>query len=386
MNKKKIAIIGARGIANYGGFETMVAELAPRLVERGFDVYCSCEKNGSKLEKTYKGAKLIYFPLFMPSNYKARKIFEIIYDIYFNLVCPTYYKCDVVYSLGTGANLFTIVPRLFGKKSIVNVDGLEWRRSKFNSFEKLTLKILFKLVLLSADYIIIDSCALMTYIPKKYHNKIKYIPYGVSELPEILWQQELLSSYLKKDYVKILPAEYWLVVARLEPENNIHLIIKSYLKSNSTKPLLIVGDFTSRKYEDLINKLLDDTSFNKKILFAGAIYNQDVLNMLRQNCFAYIHGHSVGGTNPSLLEAMTMKNIIIAHDNEFNREVCGNSAVYFKDSMALKDRFNQVDKNYSEYLKFKKNAYERVIKLYSWDCVVNKYEELFYNIIESDNK
>lgn len=113
---KKIAIVGARGINNYGGFETAVGKIAPALVRKGYDVYCSCERTDCN-PKMYKGANLIYFPIKMSSNYVLRKILEIFYDIYFNIYCTIFLKCDIVYSLGLGANIFVLVPRLFGKKA-----------------------------------------------------------------------------------------------------------------------------------------------------------------------------------------------------------------------------------------------------------------------------
>lgn len=365
---KKIAIIGARGINNYGGFETIVGEIAPALVKKGFDVYCSCEKNDYNPEY-YCGAKLIYFPIKMSSNYIFRKLLELLYDIYFNIYCTIILKCDTVYSLGVGANIFVLVPRMFGKKSIVNIDGLEWRRDKFNKFESGTVKLFFYMVLIGSNLVIVDSDALKTYINPKYLDKVIYIPYGVGEVEEVPWEQNNLD-------VEINQNDYWLVVARLEPENNIDVILNAYIESKSRKPLVVVGNFVSENYEFYIKKIAKNNDKMNKIIFMGGIYDPEKLNMLRQNCFAYIHGHSVGGTNPSLLEAMVMKNIIIAHENEFNREVCNDSVLYFRDFQDLKNKIDFIEENPIKYDGFKQKCYLQVKNKYSWDKIVEEYSKL----------
>ena len=222
MTKKRIGIVGARGIANYGGFETFVAEFAPRLVEKGYEVYCSCERD-EKLNKEYKGAKLIYFPIKMPLNYQLRKIVEFFYDIYFGFFFT--FKCDVVYFLGFSANIFTLFPRLFGKLSLVNMAGVEWERSKFSNFERSVLKFFFKLSLIGSNYVIIDNKNLIDHIEGRYQKKAVYITYGVNEIPQIEWDQSISDQYTKK---KVLPNDYWLVVARLQPDNNIEKILNGY--------------------------------------------------------------------------------------------------------------------------------------------------------------
>ncbi len=378
MNQPRIAIIGARGIANYGGFETMVGELAPKLVKKDYIVYCSCEKpiNGEQLEN-YNGVKLIYFPIRAPINYTFRKIFECFYDIYFIIKCSII--CDVVYSLGLCGGISLLIPRFFGKISIVNIDGIEWRRSKFSVVEKNLLRIFFTFSTISASYIVIDNKHLINYISARYRKKAVYISYGAKPHKYIQWDMNKLIRYIdKEDFLKISQGKFWLVVARLEPENNIHIIIDGFIKAKTELPLVIIGDFTSNKYRDEINDLITNNDLNNKIILLGrSIYNIEMLDMFRQNAFAYIHGHSVGGTNPSLLEAMVMKNIIIAHDNEFNREVGGDFALYFKDESDLKNKIEMIEKNPKEYIKLKEEIYKRVKENYSWDRACEKYDEIF---------
>lgn len=372
---KKIAIVGARGIANYGGFESIVKEISSRLSEKGYDVYCSCEKD-DKLDKKYGDVNLVYFPIRIPEKYGIkRKILHILYKIYFGIYFSVFKKCDIVYFLGVSQNIFTIVPRLFGIFSIVNMGGLEWERSKFNSFEKFLLKTNFKLALIAADYMIIDNKGLANHISEKYHKKLVYVPYGVDiNTKNSNWDSNVIKKYVKDDF-KVLPNSYWLIVTRLSPDNNVHIVLDAFIKSNSNKPLIIVGSLSSSpSYCSKLSKILKKNK-DKKITFVGGIYNQDDLNMFRSNCFGYIHAHSIGGTNPSLLEAMFLKNIIIAHDNEFNREVAGDAAIYFHNSEDLQNNMEMVEINIEDYIKLKNKGYFRVLREYSWEQALRKFEQ-----------
>jgi rhamnosyltransferase len=371
MSNKRIAIVGARGIANYGGFETFVSELAPRLVEKGFEVFCTCEKD-DKMPSEYKDAKLIYFPLKMPSNYKLRMIFEFFYDIYFGFICS--FRCDVIYFLGFSANIFTFFPRILGKKSFVNMAGVEWERSKFDKFEQRLLKFFFKLAVIGSNKIVIDNKKLISCIDKKYQHKTVYITYGTDEIPKIEWNQKIADFYTKS---KVLPNDYWLVVVRLQPDNNIETVLKGFIESESKKAIVVIGTFScDNSYEKVIKNILKD-NVDKRIIFTKGIYDQGHLNMFRQNCFGYIHAHSVGGTNPSLLEAMIMKNIIIAHDNQFNREVAKDTVMYFANDTDLKHKIEKIENDPETYPKLKENAYNRAKTNYSWDKIVSEYNKLF---------
>ncbi|MGZ7134518.1 MAG: glycosyltransferase, partial [Methanobacterium sp.] len=174
--------------------------------------------------------------------------------------------------------------------------------------------------------------------------------------------------------LNLSPGQYWLLVARLEPENNIHIIVDAFSKTRSKYPLIIVGDFTDDNYEKEIFSLSRN---HQNVHFLGSIYDIELLDMLRQNCFGYLHGHTVGGTNPSLLEAMSMGNIIVAHGNQFNKEVCGNCAIYFEDSENLKDKIKLIESNPENYQKLKLEAFYRVKEGYLWKKIVEDYETLF---------
>jgi len=377
MDKLSVAIVGSRGIpAKYGGFETFAEEIATRLVKKGFSITVSCEY-ANECKNEYRGVKLTYFPFPPPKSYFLRKIYENFSDIYFMYKLGK--KNDILYLLGAGAGSFLFIPKLFRTKVIVNIAGVEWKRDKFNKIEKALIQSNTVLATLFSEKIVIDAKALKNYVCKSFYRKTVYVPYGIERIGEVKWNSEkvnfLLSKRLKISQ-SLVAHNYWLSVARLQPSNNIHTIIQGFLDSKSKKPLVVVGDFTSKKYGAKINEILKKDK-DKRILMVGGIYDKELLFMLRQNCFGHIHGHSVGGTNPSLLEAMIMKNLVIAHDNEFNREVGGDAILYFRDANELAKLVKDIENNPDKYIHLKKAAYDRVKSNYSWDDVVDKYERVF---------
>jgi rhamnosyltransferase len=373
-SNSKVSIIGSRGIPNkYGGFEGFTERLSVELVQRGHKVYVSCEgKKEVNCPKVYKGVNIFYFPITPPQISVLRMFYEVLYDFYALIWASR--NADYIYMLGYSAGIFFFIPHLFGKKLIVNPDGIEWKRSKFNSFVQSLLKLNEKLMTIWSDEIVADSKVVKEYLDEKYDVQSKFIPYGVAELSESTWDVDKLPDKLQE---KIDQNDYWLLVARLEPENNIHMTLEGYLKSDSQKPMVVVGNYSSSKYQKLIEDLVNKEVEDKTIIFTGGIYEPEILDMLRQNCYAYMHGHSVGGTNPSLLEAMINNNLILAHDNEFNREVCLDSTLYYNNAYELSKLMDDIDSNLKEHLKLKDKAYHRVKKNYSWYNIVEDYDGLF---------
>lgn len=377
----KIAIIGSRGIpAKYGGFETFAHGLTENLVKKGYDITVSCEyKPKDSREDSFKGSKLEYFPIKPPKNYLLRKFYENLSDIYFLLKLSR--KNEVIYFLGIEVGMFLFIPKLLNKKStvVVNIDGVMWERSKFNRLERWLLKLNHDLATKFADTVIADAEAMKNYVDKKYWDKTLYLSYGINPPKRIPWNDKNLKTLKTNDPMDILPGKYFLVVARLEPENNIHIIVDGFCKAEINIPLVIVGDFTSEAYKEQVESLANNC-LNPGVIFLGSVYNPDLLNMLRQNCIAYIHGHSVGGTNPSLLEAAISRNIIIAHDNQFNSEVCGKSAVYFANETELARKMKLIYRYNENYLDLKNNVYYRVKKNYLWDKITEDYHAFFQGI------
>jgi rhamnosyltransferase len=373
--KNSVAIVGSRGIPNnYGGFECFTENISQKLAEKDYDIYVSCEHHEDEdPPEKFEDVNLFYFPIKHPKSNMLGMLYEILYDAY-SLIYASL-KVDQIYMLGYSASIFFFIPKLFGKKLYLNPDGFEWKRNKFSGMIKFMLKIQERIGVFWADKIIADSMGIKNYYDNKYQKSSKFIAYGVNEIPKINWNKEYLPETLK-DHPGI-EANYWLLVARLEPENNIHTIVEGYLKSTTEKPLVIVGNFLDSGYEKTIVDMTEGMDESKQIIFTGGIYNQKALNMLRQNCFGYLHGHSVGGTNPSLIEAMAMKNVLLTHKNQFNEEVCEDTALYFKDSNELKSKMDDLDEYPEKYQIMKTLALFRVNQEYSWEKIVSKYDDLF---------
>lgn len=355
----KMAILGTRGIpAEYGGFETFAQELSARLVRDNIDVTVYCKKVDSHAESQYKGVKLKYIksPRLGPFT-----------SLFYDLICilKALKNHDLIYMLGYGAGLFFWLPRIIRKPLWVNMDGLEWKRSKWPWYGKIYLRVNEWLAVKFAGLIIADAEQIKTYLVAKYGNNIncRMISYGaevVSVPPDInLIQQCGLKPY-----------DYYLVVCRLEPENNIKEIIKGFIRSSTSKKLIVIG--SPKKKTRYARSILraDDT----RVKLMGSIYNRELLKAIRYYSFTYIHGHSVGGTNPSLLEALGCGNPIIAHDNLFNREVAGNNAVYFSTPEQITDII--VSSKSTIGASNPARAMERIQKNYSWDSVADKYLKL----------
>jgi len=375
----RVAIIGSRGIpAKYGGFEVFTEELSTKLSQKGYTVTVTCEEGCSDHAGHYQGVNLAYHPINPPKNYFFRKFYELFGDLYFLVRLSR--RNDVILLLGMTAGSLTFLPKILSRslKLVINIDGVEWKRDKFNSFEKAFLKFNTTVATKVSDAIILDAKSMAHHIDSNVVAKSVYIPYGVNHPVPVEWNNLLLNPLVRicPEIKNLKKCGFWLAVARLEPENNILTIIKGFIQSTTERPLVIVGNFSSPSYQEEVNSLLAET--DKQIFLTGGIYNNsNLLDMLRGHCFAYIHGHSVGGTNPALLEAMSMKNVIIAHDNEFNREVCKESAMFFDSPRALADIVNMVESNPEQYAVLKQRAYDRVTKDYEWGKVVDAYDALF---------
>jgi glycosyltransferase involved in cell wall biosynthesis len=369
----RIAIVGSRGIpAKYGGFETAVEAVAPRLAEMGWTVFVSCEgPRDQGKPAVYKGVNLFYFPV----RPFFRIIYEVLYDVY--SLTKSSLLCNCIYMLGYGAGLFFFIPKIFRKKLAVNVNGLEWKRDKFNKLEKSILLTSERAAVTFADMIVADSKEIKKYIEERYKKKAVYITNGVDAPQFEKWDERKFTGQGFLEENSLAANDYWLVVARLEPENNIHVIVQSFLKSNSHRKLIVIGNFSSKKYRRHVLKILEKNDAGERVILTGAIYDVNLLNMLRQNCFAYIHGHSVGGTNPALLEAMSMKNLVIAHDNEFNREVGGQAILYFKEVNNLAAKIEEIENKPDSFAPLKEATYSRVLSHYSWPDIVKEYDKLF---------
>lgn len=364
----KIGIIGTRGIPNqYGGYEQFVEFAAPELVKRGHVVWVYNSSLHPYKEKTWKGVQIISKK--DPQN-KIGTAGQFIYDL--NCILDARKRnFDVILQLGyTSSSIWTF---LFPKSSIIitNMDGLEWKRSKYSKKVQLFLKQAEKWAALYSDYLIADSKGIQAYLMEKYKKKSAFIAYGASLVTQT--NEAFLEAKGLKKYA------YNLLIARMEPENNIETIIKGHVMSTNVKPLIIIGNYKN-KYGLFLQKKYQ----NENIQFWGPIYDLDILNSLRFYCYIYFHGHSVGGTNPSLLEAMASHSLIAAHDNIFNRSVLEEDAFYFASNSDVAKLLNKVIIR-EQCRKMVDNNIEKIRTQYSWEHIVNLLENYLVDAFKNKN-
>lgn len=267
-----------------------------------------------------------------------------------------------------------------GIKVFVNPDGHEWKRSKWNRFVKYYWKLSEKLMVKNADLLICDSIGIENYIRqeyKKYKPNTTFIAYGANLKKSNLGDN---APILTKWYTKfnIQKNRYYLIVGRFVPENNFETMLMEFMNSKSQNDLVIVTNHEGTKlYNELFKKLNFDR--DKRIKFVGTVYNQELLKKIRENAFCYIHGHEVGGTNPSLLESLASTNLNILFDVIFNREVGKDAALYFtKEPGSLSRLINRVDKFETANIEdYSARAKERIYTGYSWERIIQKYESIF---------
>lgn len=315
----KIGIIGSRGIPNhYGGFEQFAERFSVYAAGLGHDVSVYCSSLHPNRESTFRGVKRIQV---YDAEHQIGTAGQFVYDLNC-MVDARKRNFDVLLQLGyTSSSVWNfLVPE--SMKLITNMDGMEWKRSKYNALTKLFLKQAERLAVKHSHRLIADSVAIADYLHQTYDRTAAYIPYGadVFDRPD----ERMLKQY------GLLTHAYHLLVARLEPENNIAMIIEGQLKSGSPFPLLVVGNTNT-----VFGKYIRNKYASPQVRFTEGIYDNQVLNNLRHFSRMYFHGHSVGGTNPSLLEAMAAGALIAAHKNLFNQYVLKDNAYYFSDADAV---------------------------------------------------
>lgn len=371
--KLRIAILGSRGIpATYGGYETIAQELGSGLVKKGFEVYVSCESKGFKIKPygTYQGVRLVYFPVINSlRSFSEAFVYDLLSVLWAML------RVDVIYMLGYSSVPTLILPKLFGRVVLVNVDGLEAARPKFNALLRFFYRSFEKLVTKITDYIVVDSRTIGIYYRQNYGITPIYIPNGGGSTRSI----KPLDSAVLKAY-GLERGEFYLFIARLTPDNSIDLIMYAFKRTNSQKKLAIVGPLAKNSF---VKKLLANK--DERIVFLGGIYEPRLQRTLRYNCFAYIHGHQMGGTSVSLVEAMSCSNTILALDTHSNREVAETSAIYFKkDTEDLKEKIEALEKSPSS-IQANETAYLLYQKKYSVDNTMNEFIDVVDNVAEEKN-
>jgi glycosyltransferase involved in cell wall biosynthesis len=363
----RIAILGTRGIPNhYGGFEQCAEYLALGFVKMGFQVVVYNSHDHPYKESSWEGVEIShrYDP-----EFKWGTAGQFIYDL--NCIMDLRRRdVDVVLQLGyTSSSIWGwLLPR---KRMVVttNMDGLEWKRSKYSNLVRKFLLYAERLAVKYSDHLIADSIGIRDYLKEKYSKTSLFIPYGAN-----LFQnpnQSILQEY------QLLPYQYNMLIARLEPENSIEVILDGVALSNNKQTFLVIGGHQTKYGEYLKAKF----SKHENIRFIGGIYDINKLNNLRYYSNVYFHGHTVGGTNPSLLEAMASNSLICANDNPFNGYILGADALYFLTAQDVANHIIKIDKTDPSIDRFLKNNRQKIKDIYSWDKIINDYADHLKDIL-----
>lgn len=356
--KKRVAIVGIQGVpAHYGGFETFVDNLIGQESADGIEytVFCSKVDLPTRM-KEYKGAQLKYLPL------HSNGIESVLYDC-LSMLCAIR-RNDTILILGISGCVFVPIVKMFSHaKILINIDGLEHRRKKWNHFARRYLRFSEKAAVRFADSVIVDNKGIQDYVTQTYHKSSELIAYGGDQVLLNVSedrQREVLDKF------KLCKGEYAVTVCRIEPENNVDMILDAFVETCGR--IVVVGNFQGHIYSQ---RLLNQYEKFSNILMLDAVYDKELLYILRHNAAYYVHGHSAGGTNPALVEAMFFGRPILAYDVVYNRETTQNKANYFSDKeelIALMERAAHLDG-----APLKDVAYER----YQWKNIAEQYEELY---------
>lgn len=378
-----IAIIGSKGIpARYGGFETLAENLVRHLgKDYDFIVYCSAAAYPERAPE-FMGAELKYLPL------DANGAQSIPYDIWSMIDASR--RADVLLILGVSGCIFLPILRLFCRgKIVVNLDGMDWKRPKWGRFARSFLKISETVAARFADQLVADNDAIHDYIREYYGKDSHLVEYGGDNANSDLPRRSAngLSVVALHKHDKATPAEgdivdtgfdkYAIAVCRIEPENNIHIILEAFKRAD-TLPLVFLGNWN---YSDYGRQLREQYGDEPKLLLLDPIFEKRKLFALRSNASLYIHGHSSGGTNPSLVESMSLGLPVMAFDVVFNRATTENQSLYFNDVDSLVAALRSLGG-----LDLPANATrmrELAKRRYSWATIVNKYTELFGLVADS---
>lgn len=353
----KIGLLGTRGIPNrYGGFEEFAEQVCNYWADSGHEVFVYCEDNESK--EVYEHEKVNQ--IFIKAS-KLPGLSQFIYD----------YRCtkhaltqnlDIIYHAGYATSVFgnLVYKKKLAGKLVYNMDGLEWKRSKFNRVTRSLTKKLEKIVALSGAVLVSDNKGIQDYLKSEYGVSSTLIEYGADIINDEI------------EYVDGYPKVFDLVIARFEPENHIEEIIATYENQREAN-LVLVANLNTKLYHKLSSRIEEAPN----IIFNGPIYDKKELAFLKTNCRYYIHGHSVGGTNPSLLEALAGGCNILIHDNDFNKDVIGKYGRTWFNQMELENLISKNTERCTTIDEQKLYCAER----FDWKLIAEKHLELFERII-----
>jgi glycosyltransferase involved in cell wall biosynthesis len=359
----KIAILGTRGIpANYGGFETFAEQLSTRLAARGHAVTVYGRKHYATSEaRVYRGVKLVVLPTI------RHKYFDTVVHTFLSVLHAAPRRYDVILICNAANSVFAFIPRLFGTPTLVNVDGLERKRKKWNWLGRKYYLLSERLSTFLPSAIVTDAQVIQDYYATRYHKDSAMIAYGAEVARRAA--PERLQRY------GLEPNRYILYVSRLEPENNAHLVIGAYEQVATDLPLVIVGG--APYAQEYIARL--KSTKDPRIKFPGFVFGEDY-RALQQNAYCYVHATEVGGTHPALIEAMGAGNCALTLNTPENLEVLGEAGLVYHSVDELAAQLRHVLANPSIIGEYRARAMARVMKLYNWEQITDQYEYLLARV------
>ena len=374
VNSLNISLLGTRGIpSNYGGFETALEEIAPRLVEMGHQVTVYCRTNNIKyLDDVYKGVKLVKLPTISNKNFDT-----IVHSLFstFHVVFLSRPRPDVCIYFGPGNAMWTIFPRITGIPTAINIDGLDWKRKKWGRFAKQFLRNSEKLACRFANRIITDANVIRDYYMSRYQTSSVMIPYGCNPYSLLDDDPEILAKYGLENL------RYVFYVGRLEPENNVDVLVKAFTQIDSEYHLVIVGDVPSPT--DYSRKL--KATNHPRIHFTGFVYGRDY-KVLSSLATIYVQPTEVGGTHPALVEAMAYGNCVVVNGTPENLEVIGDVGFSYPpgDVDGLKEILTDLFKHPEAVKEHQERALKRATETYNWNRISRDYLQVCWDISKAN--
>jgi glycosyltransferase involved in cell wall biosynthesis len=369
--KLRIGMLGLYGMPmaklHFTGFETGFGEIAPRLAEGGHEIVMYCRRGSFPDEMrvpAYRGVRLVYVPSPGGKNFSG-----LVATFFAVLHALTVGRYDIFFFVNVGMGHHAAVCRLFGRKVVMNVNGLDWTRAKWGPVARWYFYSAAHSAVRFCTELVTDAEAMRQFYLERFRKETTMIAYGA--YVETSQRPELISPFgVERD-------GYYLIASRLIPENHADLIARAFLRSGSSKKLVIAG---GANYDSPFHRELRALA-GERIILTGHIDDQEVIRELHCNCFAYVHGHSVGGTNPSLLKAMGYGNCILALDTVFNREVLAEGGFFFpRDEAVLGCEMRALEANPARVAALRRMGPERIRMNYTWEKIASQYDALFREV------
>lgn len=355
----KIAILGTRGIpANYGGFETFAEQLGTRMAARGHEITVYGRRHYSTtVRRSYNGVNLVILPTI------RHKYFDTVIHTLLSALHAMVQGYDVILICNAANSIFAILPRLFGTPTLVNVDGLERKRKKWNWLGRTYYLLSEWLSTFMPTRIVTDALVIQDYYATRYGKESAMIAYGAEVARR--------AAPEKLERFGLMPNHYVLYVSRLEPENNAHLVIDAYERVKTDMPLVIVGGAPyAAEYIAQLKSTRDP-----RVKFTGFVFGEDY-RALQQNAYCYVHATEVGGTHPALIEAMGAGNCALTLDTPENVEVMGDAGIIYKSVDDLVMQLQRIVDSPEKIGEYRRRAMSRVMQYYNWEHITDQYEEL----------